>query len=319
MRLSTRTKVLIVIACVCLAEVGYLLLKSASWDSTNPSPSSKDKNARPQARKEPSRDVSGKDDDLEKLRQTLGDPVASDFEKMEFGLKQRDPREFVRRSDHEIVPALTRKLLTRDSLPTLYALLEDPAYREYWPRVAKTICYLGDAPRSVPVVIKYIRRSDEWKQGAIETHYECVGKIQAITWLGFLGGEEAEVVLMQAMTPDGARELAKEWIHGPLPVWATTPEEDIVGTIQGLAAIGIVHSQNQQGILKAHALLAAAQADCRQRGHFTMKLRRTAQAMAIRDLIQSIGMVAYLDLLGTVEYSARYVEPRAMEYMGIKK
>ncbi len=257
---------------------------------------------------------------VEKFHQTVETQSASDLmDEAVFQLKQRDSPEFVRRSDYEITPALTRKLLTPDSLPTLYALLEDSAYRGYWPNIAKTICYLGDDPRSVPVIIKYIRRSDDWKPGAIETSYECIGKVTAITWLGFLGGEEAERVLMQAMTPDGAKELAKAWINGPLPVWATTPNEEIVGVIQGSAAIGIVHSQSQQGILKAEALHAAARADSQQRGYFTPQLKESAKAMAIRDLIQSIGMEGYLDRMGTGEFYKFTILPRALEYMRNKK
>ena len=318
MRLSTRTTMSVVIAGVCLVGGMYLLLKSASQDLVNHLPVS-GKSERSQARKGPSQDVNHIDDDFEKFHQTVGDQIGSELmEQAVFELKQREPREFVRRSDHEIIPALTRKLLTQDSLPTLYALLDDPAYRRYWANVAKTICYLSDDPRSAGVIIKYIRRSDNWKQGASETHRECVGKIKAITWLGFIGGEEAERFLVKAMTPDGVRELTKAWINGPLPVWATRPDGEIVGSIQGSAAIGIVHSQSRQGVQKVEALHEAARAHCEQLGHFTTQFKKTARAMAIRDLIQSMGMEGYLDLLGIPGHYKFTILPRAMEYMGIR-
>ncbi len=325
MRLSTTTKMFVVIACVCLAGGMYLLLNSASQDSANHAPSSST-NERSQDRndvtgsKEPAQGASAIGDDFEEFHQTVGDQISSDLmERGMFELKQRDPREFVRRPDHEIVPALTRKLLTQDSLPILYALLEDPAYREYWSNVAKTICYLSDDPKSVPVIIKYIRRSDDWKRAAIETSFECAGKIKALTWLGFLGGEEAERCLIEAMTPDGVRELTKAWIKGPLPVWATKPDSEIVSFIQGSAAIGIVHSQNQEGVQKAEVLYVAARADSQQRKYFTPQFKKSAEAMAIRDLIQSIGMEAYLDRVGTPGYYESAILPRVEEYLGIKK
>lgn len=325
MRLSTKTKVFVGIVCVCLAGGMYLLLKVAHRDSTDHSPLSA-KNERSQDRKdqtlrrEPSPDTSGIDDGFKEFHQTVGDQVSRDLmEKGLFELKQRDPREFVRRSDHEISPTLVRKLLTQGSLPALYALLDDPAYRQYWANVAKTICYLSDDPRSAPIIIKYIRRSDDWKQGDIAASFECAGKIKTLTWLGFLGGEEAERVLMKAMTPDGVKELTKAWINGPLPVWATKPDSEIVSFIQGSAAIGIVHSQSQQGIRKAEASYAAARTDSQQLGYFTPQFKETARAMAIRDLIQSIGMDAYLNRVDDPGYYQFTILPRAEEYMRIEK
>ena len=88
----------------------------------------------------------------------------------------------------------------------------------------------------------------------------CGRKIESLQWIGLIGGEEADKALRQALTRDGARELIKEWIDGPLPDWVSVswenePKGQLIEKIQGYAAIGIVRSQNQQSIQLVEKLL----------------------------------------------------------------
>ena len=66
-------------------------------------------------------------------------------------------------------------------------------------------------------------------------------------------------------------------------------------------------------------MYAAARTDSQQREYFTPQFKQTARAMAIRDLIESTGMKAYLDGVDNGGYSTFKIEPLAMKYMGFKK
>ncbi len=328
MKASTKSAVFIVVAGGCLLTGIYLLRQPASQGPSSPPPLTEKERA--QAPEEPlgDRPVSTSqaacevDEGFQAFSRTAELQIAGDLaDRGTFELDQRDPRAFVRRSDHEITPGVTREPLTREAVPVLHALLDDPAYRRYWSNIAKTICYLSDDPASASVIINYIRRSDDWREGAIETHRECTGKLLAIRWLGFLGGEEAERVLIQAMSPDGARELVKAWLDGLLPVSAGGPDDGfagLVGVVQGSAAIGIVHAQSREGIQRAEALHEAARADFRDQGYSSestsILLQRTGQAMAIRDLIQSMGIEGYLEHVDSPGFYKFTILPRAVEY-----
>ena len=218
----------------------------------------------------------------------------------EFQSKLRDPREFVKmRSDHEITPAIVKGLFDADSsLPVLYSLLDDPAYEDYWPRIVKTICFVSNTPKSAPVILEYVRRSDDWESlSGFGLSARCLGKIDSLRWIGLLGSEDANQSLMQMLTTDGVKDFAGEWLDGPLPLWAKTPQDDIIGVIQGSAAIGIAHSQNQQGIGIVKEMFEAERAKCKKQGYGTALCAMLAEAMAINSIIESKGIDEYWNLL----------------------
>lgn len=213
-----------------------------------------------------------------------------------------DPTVFIRRAEHEIDPGTARRLLKQDALPALYELLSDPEQKDDWPGIAKTICCLSDSPdQSARVVIDYVRRRDEWKPGTKEVHYGTLGKVHALQWLGMLDSELAQQTLNSALTHDGAKELAQAWLNGPLPVWAKTEQEDIVGVIQGMAAIGVVHSRDEQGIKQVRQAFEQAVRVRATMGFTPFYFSLLIEAVSIDDVIRDIGLDAYGRLLNEAE------------------
>jgi hypothetical protein len=197
-----------------------------------------------------------------------------------------------------------KRLYKPDSLPTFYALLEDEYYAPYWSQIARIISFIGDDQRSLPVILRYITRADDlmsldaWHLGS-----RCAGKITSIQWIGLIGGEEADKTLREALTPDGARELIKEWIDGPLPDWATAsrekePQGRLIQKIQGHAAMGIVYSQNQQSIRLVEELYERANTERLLNNRGSTLCSRLKEAMVNHYLIEAIGIEEYCKLLG---------------------
>lgn len=242
----------------------------------------------------------------EEFKRTVENEIPRDFvETAEHSLKERDPREFVKMKWKTGLPyTKTRLLYKPDSLPTLYALLEDPEYERYWPQLARMICFIGDDDRSVQVVLKYFRRADDWS--SLDTWHlgnRCGGKIESLQWIGLIGGDEADKTLRQALTRDGARELIKEWIDGPLPDWASAswenePQGQLIERIQGYAAMGIVYSQNQQSIRLVDELYKTVNTERILNNRRYTLYTMLREATANRNLIEVIGIKEYCNLLG---------------------
>jgi hypothetical protein len=129
----------------------------------------------------------------------------------------------------------------------------------------------------------------------------CLGKVESLQWIGLIGGKEADRALRRAIAPDGAEDLVKEWIDGPLPAWAAKDRDLLFRRIQAHAALGIVYSQNKDSMQLVDNLFNAVEADCMKRETVTEQYKMLVRAMAARDMIEDIGMARYRDLLGTEE------------------
>ncbi|HUT29482.1 MAG TPA: hypothetical protein VMX13_06800 [Sedimentisphaerales bacterium] len=243
---------------------------------------------------------------FEEFVQWTGEEIASDARnRTDLFLRERDPRQFVTTSWETGAPYTeVKRIYKPDSLPAFYALLEDEHYAPYWSQIARIISFIGDDERSVPVILSCVTRADDWTSlDDWHLSHRLGQKIASIKWIGLIGGEEADKTLRQALTPDGARELIKEWIDGPLPEWTTAswekePQGQLIQTIQGCAAMGIVYSQNQQSIRLVEELYEKLNTErvLRKRGHTLWS--RVKEAMVNHYLIEAIGIEEYCKLLG---------------------
>ncbi len=213
--------------------------------------------------------------------------------------KEHNPQEYVKMSrSFYTTYSKTKLLYTSDSLPEFYALLENQDYAEYWADIARIIGYISKESKSIEVLCDYIRRSDNWEPlSAYNISKRCSGKIESLKWIGLIGNKEADEILSKALTSDGARELIKEWIDGPLPIWATTQQQDIIGQIQGYAAIGIVYSRNQQNIQLVEKMYDQACAECKEQNFVSSYCRILAEAVTSNQLIESKGMESFCKLM----------------------
>ncbi|HUT29483.1 MAG TPA: hypothetical protein VMX13_06805 [Sedimentisphaerales bacterium] len=243
---------------------------------------------------------------FEEFIQWTGEEIVRDSRnRTDLFLRERDPRQFVTMSWETEAPYTeVKRIYKPDSLPEFYALLEDEHYAPYWPQMARIISFIGDDERSVPVILSYVTRAyDLVSLDGEDLGRRCAGKIQSIKWIGLIGGEEADKTLRQALTRDGARELIKEWIDGPLPHWASAsrdnkPQGRLIEKIQGYAAMGIVYSQNQQSLRLVEELYDKAHTERVLNNRGSTLCSRLREAMANHHLIEAIGIKEYCNLLG---------------------
>ena len=97
-------------------------------------------------------------------------------------------------------------LLPKDKLPVLYGLLDDELYAPYWGNISTVIGNVSDDPNTVPILLNYFKRDDGEKLNWMQ------GKIWTLAHIGKIGGDAADSILRKAITKEGARELAKDWL-----------------------------------------------------------------------------------------------------------
>jgi RNA polymerase sigma factor (sigma-70 family) len=203
------------------------------------------------------------------------------------------------------------------ALPILYQLLENPDCAPDWGRIANLIGYLGPEPASAPVLIKYFRRSDDqhWRSLERTSGYKAVlQKIEALRWLGLVGGKEVGPVLRQALTKDGAVSLAKDWLDSLLLATFKPMDRDrAIALIQGRAAMGIVYTQTVEDIALVERAYRLEDAHFRKNGVITKLYSELVTAMATRDLIAAKGLDGYLQLQGTGK-SFQAIRPYISKY-----
>ena len=86
----------------------------------------------------------------------------------------------------------------------------------------------------------------EIKEDRIKSFHVLMGKTLCLEWIGMIGGKYAEDILTKATTPEGAEELAKEWIHFT-EVSYTGGRASAIASIRGRAAMGLVYCQSPKG------------------------------------------------------------------------
>ncbi|MHC4498355.1 MAG: M56 family metallopeptidase, partial [Planctomycetota bacterium] len=195
-----------------------------------------------------------------------------------------------------------QRLIAKDKLPLLHKMLEDEAYASCWHNVARLIGYISNNPNSVPVLLHYFKRADDPDFDSIDS---LAGKIWTLVFVGQIGGPQADSVLRQALTDEGAAQLAKAWINGQLvqdtPFW--DDRNSVITFIRSCAANGLVLSRKQENIDIVRQLYA----DCRTGKENNQPLEQyLVESLAIHDFITKNGLEAFLslDISGTAMLKA---------------
>lgn len=142
------------------------------------------------------------------LNVTSTEKVQEDNEEVEFEVKYSDPRDFVKLKWNEGIPRKRAvSTITKDKIPLLHEMLQDPNYTPYWHNVAMLICHISDDPDSVPVLLDYFQRYDEQQD---RKNYPS--KIACLIDIGRIAKQDANELLRKAITEEGASELTQAWI-----------------------------------------------------------------------------------------------------------
>jgi len=201
-----------------------------------------------------------------------------DGDETSFEQKYRDPREFVKR---EHIPyGLTHKLINKEQLPLLHKMLEDEKYAPYWHNIARVIGYISDDPNSVPILLNYFKRDDGSNVSSL------AGKMWSIAFIGKIGGEQADDILRQAYTRNGAAALAQNWLdkqQWPKREWKG--KKDVINYITNAAIQGLVYSGKKQNIKIVEQLYKEEAAKVKKTKRPTKLCAYLVDAMAARAFI----------------------------------
>jgi hypothetical protein len=187
------------------------------------------------------------------------------------------------------------KSFSPESVPVLHEMLEDTQYFFHWYNIAVALCYISKDPNSVEEIVKYIQRPKELSNEG----FDVIGKGRILSSIGFIKNNKVNDFLTKALTADGAAELTKSWIDKTQDYNDTVKtKEEMFGFIRGSAAIGLIHSQFPTNIRLVEQLYEKEYAMCKEQRIYTELFNQLVDAMAIRDLIEDIGIEEYLKLQG---------------------
>lgn len=207
---------------------------------------------------------------------------------------------------------------SEQDLPFLYQVLSDEEYLYRWPAAVHILGYLGTEDETVPFLIEFIERPE------VEVRYyrePFTAKRRALEALGLIGGPQAESVLRKALDLEGIRELGAKWLNAP------ALDEDrgvFIGAMRADAARGLVYTQKPENLrlveevyLQARELaLPIKDRTYESYGGDEQALQEDyvlytqfgslTEVMAMRDLIEEIGMEAFKPLIydGPAHYYA---------------
>lgn len=231
-----------------------------------------------------------------------------------FDAKYSDPRNFVQLKWYSGMSYKTaRRLIKKKNLTLLHEMLDDKSYAPYWHQVALLIGYVSEDPNSVPVLLHYFQRDDSWNWKSVDrrpTGYQkIIGKISSLMWIGKIGGDEANVILRDAVTKQGAARLANAWIEGKLLPNSSTfkSRENTIMVIRARAAKGLAYSGKPENIAIVKQLYAQEDAYCIKNKKVTTLYNGLVDAMAIQafiaenrreNLLNTLGTINYLEVLG---------------------
>ncbi len=224
----------------------------------------------------------------------------------EFRAKYRDIRDYVKFGDP--LYGRTREMFSKDDLPKLYELLKDDNYAPYWTNVSQVIGFISDDPNSIPFLLDYFQRNDGAK------NFSMLGKLWSLAWIGKIGGTLADSILKKAVTKEGARELAKNWIDEEL--WQDEifkeNKDAVIAYIRNDALKGLVLSGKQENIDFVTKLFNEQMAISLQNKKPTELINALGDAMTLKDYIADYGIDSFFAIWHSDD--GRYIMPYVEKY-----
>lgn len=208
--------------------------------------------------------------------------------------RSRDIRAFARARPAEggVPYSIAKREYSAADLSELHAMVLDPKEApDARMRAATIIGYLGSGKSSVNVLVESVTRPEDFAAPTspnIPASARVTAKVRALEWAGLAGKDDASAILRKAITPQGAAELAAQWIDSPALPNVNGGKDAILDAIRGRAAIGLVYSQVPENLELVEETYQRSEAE---RPAFTNLL---SEAMARRDMIADMGMEKYL-------------------------
>lgn len=119
-----------------------------------------------------------------------------------------DPRVYIKQDWTDFSSDYIQQNINKEDLPLLHKMLENDKYRSYWPKISAIIGSISDDPKSVTLLVEYIKR-DDCDYLSDDMLWQKFAVLMAV---GQIGGKTAKDVLLDAITEQGAVDLTEDWI-----------------------------------------------------------------------------------------------------------
>lgn len=192
--------------------------------------------------------------------------------------------------------SITNLNVSKDQIPVLHSMLRNRKYSPYWHNIARIIGYISNDPNSIYALLDYFQRDDSWN---LDTSIKLTGKIQSISYMGYIGGEPANRIMKTCAVITGAEDLAKDWIDkiyiNDIPGFQG--KEDIVNKIRYSALTGLALTGTKENAAFIKSTYEQERLYCETNQVKTHFFQVMVDVMALRDYVSVNGAEAYKNLL----------------------
>ena len=138
-----------------------------------------------------------------------------------------------------------QRYLSQADVPTLVAMLDDPLQSQNWWKIESSLGYIDEGGVSADALIAFIFRADDWErlQGRPRPGAAMLSKADAISKLGFIGGDAATDALRLLFTEEGAIQYLSEWSDDAIAASSVSKY-----LVRSKAAQGLVYTQEAANI-----------------------------------------------------------------------
>jgi hypothetical protein len=205
----------------------------------------------------------------------------------------KDPKRIVTLGFREPNYTELAKNFTEADLPAFFEVLNDQdSPLMHKDKALELIACLAITNRDAAVdrLVDFMKRPVKWDKQTINTRWaveNVLAKNRAVMAIGKVGGDKSEAVLKQLITPEGARELAKDWIAGWPADEPYGSQQEVLGGLRGAAAYELARNKANWELVQTE--YARERQACIKSGKSSNYLSGLISAMALIETIKEVG------------------------------
>lgn len=211
----------------------------------------------------------------------------------EFQSALKDPKRIVTLSFREPNYANLTTNFTEADLPAFCEVLNDEdAPFMHKDKALELIACLTITNRDAAVdrLVNFMKRPVNWDKQTTDTRWEVnnvLAKNRAVMAISKIGGDKSDAFLKQLITPEGGREVAKNWISGWPADNAYGNQQDVLGGLRGASAYELARNKAHWELVQTE--YARERQACIESGKPSHYISGLISAMALVDTIKQVG------------------------------
>jgi hypothetical protein len=143
---------------------------------------------------------------------------------------------------------------------------------------------------AVDRLIDFMKRPVKWDKPTTNARWaveSVLAKDRAVMAISKVGGDRSEAFLHQLITPEGARDVAKDWIAGWPAGDLYGDQQEVLGGLRGAAAYELARNRTNWELVQTE--YARERKACIESGKSSQYFSGLISAMALMDTIKEVG------------------------------